>query len=66
MVNEGSNREPSHHQEGADMKDIATAVIIGLMIVGSGIGTGFAGEQQKVTLKLGGEFCDAYPVRLKL
>ena len=42
------------------MKRIVTAVIISLVtIVGAGVGTGFAGEQ-KVTLKLGGNFCDAY------
>ena len=59
-MNEGSNREPSHKQEGAEMKRIATAVIISMVTIGgSGIGTVFAGEQ-KVTLKLGGNFCDAY------
>lgn len=42
------------------MKRIAMAVIISMaMIVGSGIGTAFASEQ-KVTLMLGGKFCDAY------
>lgn len=42
------------------MKRMAMGALIGMvMIVGAGPGTAFAGEQ-KVTLMLGGKFCDAY------
>lgn len=42
------------------MKRMTMGALISMaMIVGAGLGTGFAGEQ-KVTLMLGGKFCDAY------